>query len=41
LIAYTFTLGEAGRSYDSAGVHSAALKTEDPFPVSVDLDALL
>ncbi|MBC6456772.1 Uma2 family endonuclease [Actinomadura sp. HBU206391] len=41
LIAYTYALDPTGRSYESAGVHSVVLKMDDPFPVTVDLDALL
>ncbi|MFL6052382.1 MAG: hypothetical protein ACJ72W_05610 [Actinoallomurus sp.] len=40
LIAYTHILNATTRSYAGSGAHTGVLKTEQPFPVAIDLDAL-
>ncbi|MEV5712154.1 Uma2 family endonuclease [Actinoallomurus sp. NPDC052274] len=40
LITYTHILNATTRSYASSGAHTGVLKTDQPFPVAIDLDAL-
>lgn len=41
LTTYTFVLNPASREYSETGAYYGALKTEQPFPVEIDLAALL
>ncbi|GAA4607103.1 hypothetical protein GCM10023195_26590 [Actinoallomurus liliacearum] len=40
LITYTHILNATTGSYASSGAHTGVLKTGQPFPVAIDLDAL-
>jgi Uma2 family endonuclease len=40
LVAYTFTLDVAKKTYSAPGRYCGALKSEAPYPVTVDLDGL-
>jgi Uma2 family endonuclease len=40
LVAYTYELDAAKKTYVALGRYSGALKAEAPFPVTIDLDAL-